>query len=226
MTSRETRVMNSKDELIWYEDAASFITNQNYYIILPSQHMSLEQKLNALVRFFLYFGVIVALLRANYRYLFFGIIAAMLSILLYENEKRQKVLTEKFLNARDLDIVNNQVCIRSTVENPFMNPSIVDIEEQPYRPAACSLDHPKVQEVVENNFEARLFRDVGDLYGNQSSQRQFYTMPATTIPNDQTSFAKWCYGKGASCKDGNGEQCYNNLIEDVQRKPGFNSGSS
>ena len=213
-------------ERIWYDDLHGFINNQNYYIILPSQYMTIEEKLNATFRFFLYLGVILAILKQNYKYLFFGIIAALLSVLLYQHEQNSRRWAENFLQKQDLDIVDNQVCVRSTIDNPFMNPTVVDIEENPDRPPACSLENDRVQHVVEDNFEARLFRDVSDLYGNQSSQRQFYTLPNTMIPNDQTGFAKWCFGTGASCKDGNGDQCVQNMMDDVQRRPGQNSTSS
>jgi hypothetical protein len=152
--------------------------------------------------------------------MFFGIIAILVSIVLYKFELSNRLKTEKFLEKNNIDIVDNKVCVRSTVDNPFMNPSIIDITENPERPSACTLQNNGIQEVVEKNFEAKLFRDVGDLYGKMSSQRQFYTMPSTTIPNDQDGFAKWCYGTGASCKEGNGMKCYDNLIEDVQRRPG------
>ena len=26
-------------------------------------------------------------------------------------------------------------------------------------------------------------------------------MPSTTMPNDQTAFAKWCYNTGPTCKE-------------------------
>ncbi len=42
-------------------------------------------------------------------------------------------------------------------------------------------------------------------------QRNFYSMPSTTVPNDQTGFANWCYKLPKTCKEGNGVQCYNNL---------------
>lgn len=213
-------------ERIWYENLQGFVTNENYYVILPSQYMTLEEKLNALLRFFIYLGVVLAVLKSNYKYLFFGIVAAMLSILLYQHEKNSKQWAEAFLESKDLDIVDNQVCARSTVENPFMNPTIVDIQESPDRPAACSVENERVQQVIEDNFEARLFRDVSDLYGNQSSQRQFYTVPSTTIPNDQTAFAKWLFSTGPTCKEGNGEQCMANMIDEVQRVPGQNSKAS
>jgi len=213
-------------ESIWYDNLQDFITNDNYYIILPTQHMTLEEKLNAIVRFFIYLGIILSILKVDYKYLFFGIVAALLSVILYQYEKGSKARAEAFLQSKNMDIVDNRVCARSTVDNPFMNPTIADITDNPDRPAACIIENDEVLNKVETNFEARLFRDVGDLYGNQSSQRQYYTMPSTTIPNDQTSFAQWCYGTGPSCKDGNGFQCYNNLHEDVQRRPGYNGPAS
>ena len=205
-------------EKIWYEDLVGFLSNNNYYRIIPIQTMTLEEKLNALVRFFIYLGLVLALIRSNYKYLFFGIVACMISVLLFEFEKKKRINTEKFLEKHNIDIVDNKVCARSTVENPFMNPSIVDIVENPTRPSACTIHDDKINEIVEQNFEKNMFRDVSDLYGKMSSQRQFYTVPSTTIPNDQESFAKWCYGTSPSCKEGNGQQCYDNIIEDVQRR--------
>jgi hypothetical protein len=210
-------------EKIWYEDVLGFMSNDNYYRVIPIQTMTMEEKLNALVRFFVYLGIILALLRSNYKYLFFGIVAAMTSVALYEYEKNRKIRTEKFLQKHNIDVVDNKVCSRSTVHNPFMNPSVIDIAENPDRPSACLLENDKVHDLVEHNFEANLFRDVSDVYGKMASQRQFYTIPSTTIPNDQEGFAMWLYGTGPSCKEGNGEQCYNNLIEDVQRRPGQQS---
>lgn len=204
-------------EKIWYEDLIGFLKVDNFYIILPMQSMTLEEKLNSLVRFFLYLGVLLSLLKNDFRYLFFGIVAALVSIAMYEMEKKQKDKVEKFLDKNNIDVVNNTVCARSTVENPFMNPSVFDIGHNPDRPAACDVDHPKVQESIDRNFHARLFKDVGDLYGKMSSQREFYTVPSTTIPNDQTSFAEWLYGKGLTCKEGNGMACNQNMYRPIGR---------
>lgn len=197
-------------EQIWYEDPGSFITYSNYLSILPTQDMTTEEKINAIVRFFMYLGIALSLIRADYRYLFFGIIVALISIPLYQNEQNQLQKIEKFLEKQDLDVVNNKVCARSTVDNPFMNPSIADIKYNPNRPAACDVNNDKVQKVMSKNFYSRLFRDIDDLYGKNASERQFYTIPGSTIPNDQSGFAAWCYGHGATCREGAGDQCYNN----------------
>lgn len=207
-------------ERIWYEDLSGFITNDTYFRIVPVQSMTIEEKLNALVRFFIYVGLLLALLKSEYKFLFFGIIASLISVVLYEFEKNKRRRAEKFLTVHDLDIVENKVCTRSTIDNPFMNPSLLDIHRDD-RPQACATDHPRVQSTIEKNFEARLFRDASDLFGKMASQRQFYTVPA----HDQATFAQWLYGKGPSCKEGNGFQCEENLMEDVQRRPGQSSAS-
>lgn len=208
-------------EHIWYEHLSAFITNDNYFKIIPVQSMTMEEKLNAIVRFFIYLGIILAILRSDFRYLFFGIIACLMSIILFEFEKKQRKNAEKFLAEKELDIVDNKVCTRSTIDNPFMNPSLLDIHRDD-KPPACSIENEKVQGAIEKNFEARLFRDVSDLYGKMASQRQFYTVPV----HDQNAFAQWCFKRAPSCKEGNGEQCSQNLMEDVQRRPGQSSASN
>jgi|APGre2960657423_1045063.scaffolds.fasta_scaffold11227_1 hypothetical protein len=194
-------------EEIWYNKIGDLFNASNFFEVLPSESMTFEAKLNAIVRFFIYLGVILALLRADYRYLFMGIVAALISIVLYEYEKSKRRHAEKFLEVKNLDVIDNTVCARSTLDNPFMNPSLVDISENPNRPNACSTDNPRVQQQISNNFNARLFRDVSDVYDRMSSQREFYTVPSTTIPNDQGGFAEWCYSTGPTCKEGNGFQC-------------------
>jgi hypothetical protein len=198
-------------EKIWYEDIQGFITHDNYFTILPMANMTFEEKANALVRFFIYLGLILALVKASYKYLFFGIIAMIISVVLIEFDKTQRMRAEKFLDKQDLTVVNNTLCTKSTVDNPFMNPSISDIAYNPQRPSACDVTNESIQDQVNTNFNARLYKDVGDLYGKMSSQREFYTMPSTTIPNDQTGFAEWLYGTGSTCKEGNGEQCFANM---------------
>jgi hypothetical protein len=203
-------------EKIWYDEPSSLFTYDNYFTVLPTQSMTTEERINTIVRFFIYLGVFLALIKADYRYLFFGIMTGLISIIIYEFERKQLARVEKFLQKQDLDVINNKVCVRSTVENPFMNPSIADITDNPTRPQACDISNEKVQSIINKNFEERLFKDVSDLYGNMASQRQFYTVPSTTTPNDQGGFAQWLYGRGPTCKDGNGEQCYRNL----NRTPG------
>ena len=67
-----------------------------------------------------------------------------------------------------------------------------------------------------NDFNKRLFRDVGDIFNRSNGQRQFYTMPVTESSNNQKDFANWLYNTGPSCKEGNGRKCHNNNPPRVQ----------
>ena len=190
------------NELIWYQDITHFITPANMLNILPVQSFTLEQKLNALTRFFIYLGVILALLRKDARYLMFGVIAAVVVYPIYEFEQRERRVAEQFLKKNNIEFANEQPCTSTQIENPFMNPTIADIQYNPERPAACPPD-----ERIDENFNKRVFREVTDIWGKDYSAREFYTVPNTTIPNKQGDFAQWLYGTGATCKEGNGIEC-------------------
>ena len=65
----------------------------------------------------------------------------------------------------------------------------------------------KFKSLIEKNFDEGLFRDISDIFGKNNSQRQFFSVPGGSIPNDQGSFAKWLYSTPPTCKEGNGLQC-------------------
>lgn len=197
-------------EKIWYaeDDILKFFYKDRIFRIIPLETMTLEEKINAIVRFFIYLGVLMAIVTLDARYLFMGIVATVLSYPIYEYDNKEKVVAETFLKENDIDIVDDKVCTRSTVENPFMNPSIVDIQYKPDRPEACNLSANKdVKKLVDDNFSQRVFKDSKDIWGKDYASREFYTMPSTTIPNKQTEFAEWLYGSGATCKEGNPQEC-------------------
>lgn len=98
------------------------------------------------------------------------------------------------------------VCTPPTDNNPFMNVLVPEYYENPKRPEACQLEgelpgEEGVAKEANEKFEINLYKDVADIWDKNNSQRQFYTMPNTTIPNDQSGFAHWLYGNAASCKD-------------------------
>jgi hypothetical protein len=68
---------------------------------------------------------------------------------------------------------------------------------------------------MDEMFNHNLFKDVNDVFGKMNSQRQFYTMPNTTIPNAQDDFAKWLYANPKTCKE---DQEFCLRYEDVRAK--------
>lgn len=100
---------------------------------------------------------------------------------------------------------DNNTCKKPARDNPFMNPKTIDYNNGD-QPAACNADDEIIKTEIDNKFNMDLYRDVDDLFNIKNSQRQFYTVPNTQIPNDQPGFANWCYKLPSTCKE-NQEQC-------------------
>jgi hypothetical protein len=72
-----------------------------------------------------------------------------------------------------------------------MNVMLGDYINMPERPSACDVTDPLVQQAVRIN-TPELPQD--DPFVDGRMDRQFYTMPSTTIPNDQKGFREFLYG--------------------------------
>ena len=94
-----------------------------------------------------------------------------------------------------------------TESNPFMNVLLNDYIENPDKKPAADVDNPHVRKEIERHFNQGLNRDIDDIWQKENSQRQYYTTPSTTIPNDRESFVNWCFSTPYSCKDGNISNC-------------------
>lgn len=92
--------------------------------------------------------------------------------------------------------------------NPFMNVLIDEVKYKPNRPEAASVDTPVVKATLDDYFRVNWFSDPTDIFGRNQSQREFITMPSTTIPSDRESFQNWLYKiPGKTCKEGGREAC-------------------
>ena len=76
---------------------------------------------------------------------------------------------------------------------------MADYTDDADRSAACF--HERVSDEVDDLFYAKRGRSEYDPYNRRSDQRQFFSNPVTTIPNDSVGFATWLYGKGGTCKE-------------------------
>jgi hypothetical protein len=106
------------------------------------------------------------------------------------------------------DVIGLQGRTNPSAANPFMNVLISEISSDPKRSPAASVREPRVQSELDTYFDTMFYADPGDAFGHTQSQRQFVTMPSTTIPNDQGSYQDWLYRTpGQSCKEGNLAAC-------------------
>ena len=95
-----------------------------------------------------------------------------------------------------------------TDRNPFMNVLLDEIKYNPTRPAAAEIGEKNVKITLDDFFRVEFTSDPTDVFGRTQSQRQFITMPSTTVPNDQDSYQNWLYRiPGKTCKEGGREAC-------------------
>jgi hypothetical protein len=105
-------------------------------------------------------------------------------------------------------------CRKPTKDNPFMNPNTTEYNNSD-PPMACNVDDVDIKENMTKEFNKDLYRDIDDLWERNNSQRQFYTVPNTQIPNNQTEFAEWLYKIPETCKEDQ-EKCLR--YEDIRFK--------
>lgn len=189
-----------ESEKFWLEDPS--VLYSNYTKFFPSKNMSKIEILNALTRFMIYWGIIQIVVLRIENGLLLPLIGIIIIIVLYYYQKYDKndVLREELCRGDQCE--NIKLCQKPSMNNPFMNVTMADLMDNRDRPEACQNN----DEETKKFFDYNLFKNVDDFYDKSYSQRQFYTMPSTTIPNDQTGFAKWLYDLPKTCKE-NQENC-------------------
>jgi hypothetical protein len=128
--------------------------------------------------------------------------------------KKKKNINRLDYSLNELDEYQKAACRKPTKDNPFMNPPITDFSKE-FSPVGCNADDEDIKKEIEDSFNTDLYRDVQDLFDVKNSQRQFYTVPVTSIPNDQQGFAEWLYKSPNTCKD-SAEMCLR--YEDLRYK--------
>lgn len=202
----------------WIQNPMILIDPDRLTYFYPKTSMTLGEKINSIIRLGFYIGVVLSIVYKNYLFFYIPIVVMVGSIIVYYSHP-PKVRESYHHNLpppqpnRSYDELVKEVqesqkepekCIAPTEDNPFMNFLLADDRK---RPEACHQSDPDIKEKIENNFQKNLFMDVTDIYNKRHSQREFYTMPSTTVPNDQDTFAKWLYGLPPTCKEGNGAMC-------------------
>tara|TARA_B100000575_G_scaffold154027_1_gene122857 strand:+ start:25167 stop:25862 length:696 start_codon:yes stop_codon:yes gene_type:complete len=220
----------------WFKNINVLFDVDKAFDVLPNNKMNEAEKVNAFTRLMIYIGILVSIILSDYRYLYIPIIWMGISYICYlfkEEEVKKEILKKgPTATSEDLDektiekfecLIENTNCALTTEKNPFMNPLPFDNRN---RKPACDVLKERNQRDIEHQFDKDLIKDGSDIFNRNNGQRQFYTMPSTTYPNNQLSFMNWLYKTPPTCKEGNGAQCVANLYYPLQRRlfaPGHGS---
>jgi hypothetical protein len=216
----------------WYNNISILFKSDRLTEFFPTEDQTLEERLNSLVRLSLYSSVILFYYHKNYKYLYIFLAALLMTYYIYSQKENsstssssnavEKHAIENLTNEPDLIDNASPKCTPPSLDNPFMNVTMKDmLNIDPNtntiidRPKACDTSDPKIKQDMDNMFNNNLFKDVNDVFGKMNSQRQFYTMPNTSIPNAQDDFAKWLYLNPKTCKE---DQEFCLKYEDIRAK--------
>jgi len=196
--------MSRTVENIWYKDPIAYLLDTEAILFfIPNPKSSIEAQLNDALRFSIYFGILVAILRKDARALFFPIFVAFFTIFIYSQQSKKVAIRDKLLEKLNVgeNKRNNKLCTTPTQSNPFMNVLISDYNEFPNKPPACDTQNKTTKQLVGKYAKQGLSSDADDIFNKQPLDIQFHTMPSTTIPNSQSDFANWLYNPGRTFKE-------------------------
>lgn len=211
---------------LWIEDVSILYEKKYLFEIVPMKNFDLNRKLNSLFRLSIFYALIVYFVNKSPNTLLIPVGVGLFTVIISKNLKMNNI-TENIRKLQNGDTKESFLmeevsggCRIPENSNPFMNPTIYG-ENNSQKPC-LSYNNKGIQKDIEEKFNRKLYRDVNDIFGKNNSQRQFYTVPGKTNPNDLESYKNWLYSTPPTCKEGNGLQCAANGYG----TPGGNGGGA
>lgn len=206
-----------KNDTFWIDNIFILFRKDKIMNVWVDKSHSTGENLNAITRLVLIMTFLGFIFTRSMKIILTSIITLLIIVVLYKTQKQkikkeklQSIMKEGFSNPEYYNVVKEHYT-QPTKENPLMNVMLTDYVDNPERKPAAPSYTPSVEKEInasfKENMDKKLFRDLGDEIEFENSMRNFYTMPNTTIPNDQETFLKFCYGNPASCRDGDYIQC-------------------
>jgi len=189
----------------WLNNPRILLTDwKDFFPFMKANESCTALALNSFTRFGLYLSVILALIKLNPAWLILGIVFAILATVFWFTMINNDTVRENFLDIESPiqpDVIGSST--EPTPANPFMNVMMQEYTDNPLRHQASGKAL-----AFDSYFETTFNRNPGDVFNKTQSQRQFVTMPSTTIPNDQEAYMNWLYRiPGQTCKEGNTDVC-------------------
>ena len=209
----------------WANNLSILFEKEYLTDFFPDIKMTLEEKLNAIVRLSLYITLVLFVFNKDPTNIYYAIITMALTYFVYHNNNKETYGGNNIMNSKQMNdnsLTNfksqeqlkpfkNTKQIESTYHNPYANILLSEYGNGS-RQNNIDMNSKESMDKVRNNFSNNLYRDANDIFGKNNSQRQFMMNPIQTIPNNQNDFARWCYAKPPTCKEGNVNECIGNTF--------------
>jgi hypothetical protein len=163
----------------WYDDPTILFSRSSWYVFVPQATMSVKASLNAVVRFSVYLSVLLAATSRDVWYLLLIPLVMGVTIILESLFPKAARMREGFQAGTAVSSYEGTERTMPTDDNPFMNPTLVDINSNPNRPPAADVTDVAVRDKVMASVAqtSNLYMDTTDAFDLVQSQRNFYTVP-------------------------------------------------
>lgn len=167
----------------WYENPLVLLDNWN---LVPFTN-DINNNINSIARIAVILIIYINFSNISSKYMSIPIIMLIFSFIMKPIEKFSK--NKKYNN-----------CRKPTKGNPFMNFTVGEYYRNPNGPAACKIDKTIKKEIREKFLDGKKDYNVTDFFNRNHSDITFYTMPVTTVLNDQNAFGRSLLGESGLCK--------------------------
>ena len=192
---------------VWFDDPQ--VLSKNLLSFWPNDKQDVNERVNATTRFIIYISVILFIIQKDSRVFVLGGVALGVLYAFYTSDIMvNPTVRPAQADGRVHPSLGRTVCEAPTKTNPMANVLLSDYTEYPDRPGACY--YPQVQKQIAHIMDdPSIHMAPGDLmngYRGTFGLSRLNSMPATTIPNDQTGFAQAAWGAQTG-----GQRCSNTL---------------
>jgi hypothetical protein len=152
--------------------------------------MTVRESLNVVVRFSVYLSVLLFVTSRDPWYLLIIPLVMIVTVFLHRTfPEAKKMMSENFVSGPVVTGYSGEERSRPTADNPFMNPGLTDILENPDRPPADEITSLRVRDEVNEAFAqtSNIYMDTTDMFNLIQSQRNFHAVPA----DDHGGFLKF-----------------------------------
>jgi len=175
-------------ESLWIDDPANLFTKKNWFKFVPTSSMDIPTAMNSIVRFTVYISVILFLARGTTVYLLaipLVLVLTIMAVKLFPNARTLEAFTDVAAAIKEYTYPSGK--------NPFMNPLLTEILDNPNRAPSAPVTSNKVKKQIEEAFKqtSDLYMDTSDKFDLAQSMRTFHTIQSGLIPNDQDGFLKF-----------------------------------
>ena len=187
------KIREMSAEPFWFSEPSVLLSQDTWYKFVPTANMPVSEALNAVVRFSVYLGVLLFLSSMKPLYLFIIPLVMAMTIVLNVIFPQARKVVESFGNGLVVSGYAGDLETRPSDENPFMNPHLTDILDNPMLPPAADVTRKDIRDEVNAAFAktSNIYMDTTDVFQLIQAQRNFHTV----VTDDHGGLLKFM-GKG------------------------------